>query len=209
MEAHATESRRDRTKEVDRIAAFSDGVFAIAITLLSLQLAIPAAGDLGAALSHLGYGMFSFVLSFLVIGAFWVSHHRLFALIVRWDARLLWLNLFSLFFIVLIPFTTTVIAAHGQSALGVVVYAASLVGAGCANVALAAYALAGHRLCAATVPQAEVRAIIWRNAAAPLVFAASLVLLLTPLEHSYVTVAWVAIPFVQRLVERHYRFQLA
>jgi uncharacterized membrane protein len=208
MEAHATESPRERTREVDRIAAFSDAVFAIAITLLSLQLAVPAAADLGSALTHLGSGLFAFVISFLVIGAFWVAHHRIFALVVRHDARLMWLNLFLLFFIVLIPFTTTVLAEYGGHRLGVLVYAASVIGAGSADVALVAYALVGRRMCAASVPAAEVRLLIWRGATAPIVFAASMLLLLLPVDPSNVTIAWLAIPIVQRLLERHYRFRL-
>jgi uncharacterized membrane protein len=205
MEADAHESRSERAKEVDRIAAFSDGVFAIAITLLSLQLAVPAAKDLGHSLVDLAPNVFAFVLSFLVIGAFWAAHHRLFALVRKHDDRLIWLNMAVLFFIVVIPFTTTVIASHGGSRLGVLVYAFSLVGAGVANVALTAYVLVGRRMCAPSVPDATVRCSLWLAATSPIVFLSSLLLLLLPIAPANVTLAWLTIPVVHRLLKWHYR----
>ena len=50
-----------------------------------------------------------------MIGVYWVAHHRLFAIVVRYDSRLIWLNLLSLFFIVLMPFTTSLVGEHGDS----------------------------------------------------------------------------------------------
>ncbi len=204
MEAGQHETRAEGAKEVDRIAAFSDGVFAIAITLLSLQLAVPAAQDLGHSLTELAPSIFAFVLSFLVIGAFWVAHHRLFALVREHDDRLIWLNMAVLFFIVVIPFTTTVIAAHGGSRLGVLVYAFSLVGAGLANVALNAYVLVGRRLCSPSIPDAKVRYLLWNAATSPIVFVSSTLLLLLPIDPPKVTYAWLAIPIIHRLLKLHF-----
>ena len=205
MEAEQHETRTERAKEVDRIAAFSDGVFAIAITLLSLQLAVPAAKDLGHSLVELAPNIFAFVLSFLVIGAYWAAHHRLFSRVTKHDDRLIWLNLAVLFFIVVIPFTTTVIAAHGGSRLGVLVYAFSLVGAGLANVALTAYVLVGRRLCSTSVPAAAVRCSLWLAATSPIVFLSSMLLLLLPIAPSNVTFAWLAIPIIHRMIKWHFR----
>jgi uncharacterized membrane protein len=102
------EGVRSQEREVARIAAFSDGVFAIAITLLALQLEIPFGDrvDVWAGLRDLWPSFLSFAISFAVIGAYWIAHHRLFSLVERYDRRLLWLNLLALFFIVLMPFTT-------------------------------------------------------------------------------------------------------
>jgi uncharacterized membrane protein len=75
------ESARDQSREVARIAAFSDGVFAIAITLLALQLEVPTGDvDVWAELGRLQPNFLSFAISFAVIGAYWAGHHRLFAL---------------------------------------------------------------------------------------------------------------------------------
>ena len=77
--------------EIDRIIFFSDAVFAIAITLLVIQIAVPSARlhghDLTNALLALGPRYFSFGLSFWVIGRFWFAHHVTFRHVVRWDLR--------------------------------------------------------------------------------------------------------------------------
>jgi uncharacterized membrane protein len=205
MGTPATESIADQSQEVARIAAFSDGVFAIAITLLTLQLEVPRSGDLGQNLIDLGPYFLAFVISFLVIGLYWVAHHRLFAIVVRYDSRLIWLNLLALFFIVLLPFTTSLIAEHGDQPLGVIVYAASLAGAGFANTALAAYALVGRRLCPPSTPTAVVRYYLWRGAVVAIYFTVSLLLLLAPTGTDLVMYSWLGIPVAQRLVGRHYR----
>ncbi|HQF53076.1 MAG TPA: TMEM175 family protein, partial [Thermoleophilia bacterium] len=103
------EPRRDQSREVARITAFSDGVFAIAITLLALPLALPRGDgvEVWAELQRLGPSFRSFCISFVVIGAYWIGHRGIFLLVERSDRRLLWLNLLLLFFIVLLPFTTS------------------------------------------------------------------------------------------------------
>ncbi len=205
METRAAETIVDQSKEVARIAAFSDGVFAIAITLLTLQLQLPKGGTLAQELGGLGPNFFAFVVSFLVIGTYWLAHHRLFAVVVRYDGRLIWLNLFTLFFIVLLPFTSSVIAEHGNQPLAVIVYALSLAGAGFANTAMAAYVLVGRRMCPASTPWAVVGYNLWRGASVATYFCASLLLLLLPGGVSLVTYSWLGIPVVGALLRRHYR----
>ena len=77
-------------RELERVNAFSDGVFAIAITLLVLNIEIPTvAGDeLGSALSELWDDLLAYVIGFAVIGPFWFGHHRLFSRLARSDGRL-------------------------------------------------------------------------------------------------------------------------
>jgi uncharacterized membrane protein len=91
---------------VERIAFFSDAVFAIAMTLLVVQLSVPSgpAGDLGHALRSRGSKSFAFGLTFLVIGQYWLAHHRVFRHIRRYDLGLLWLNLVYLLGIAFLPF---------------------------------------------------------------------------------------------------------
>ena len=188
-----------------RIAAFSDGVFAIAITLLTLQLEIPKGGNLGQELMDLQRNFVAFVISFLVVGVYWVAHHRLFALVARYDMRLIWLNLLMLFFIVLQPFTTSVIAEHGDRPLAVIVYASTLAAAGFANAALAAYALVGRRLCDVSTSSAVVGYNVWRGAVIATYFMASLLILLLPSGTILVTYSWLGIPVVAGLLRRHFR----
>ena len=202
---HPAESARSQEKEVARIAAFSDGVFAIAITLLALQLEIPSGDhvDVWAELQDLWPSFLSFVISFAVIGAYWVAHHRLFSLIERYDRRLIWLNLLSLFFIVLMPFTTSLVGEHGGSDVSVIVYALSVAGAGFANTGMAAYALGGRRLCSDAVDDELVKFHIWRGLVIALTFTVSLALL--PLGPSVVELSWLSLAVTQRIVGHRFR----
>ncbi len=125
------EAKRREGHEIEfsRIVAFSDGVFAIAITLLVLAIDIPdhlQDESLAAALWGQRQDMLAYALSFAVIGRFWVVHHRFFGEVTGFDGRLLALNIFYLAWIVLIPFTSEVLGDHGGEAAAIVLYAANL-----------------------------------------------------------------------------------
>jgi uncharacterized membrane protein len=100
--------------ETARVEAFSDGVFAIAITLLILNLKVPTGpeGHLGAALARQWPTYAAFLISFAFIGIMWVNHHRLFNHIRRSDNRLLFYNLLLLLAVTVVPFPTALLAAH-------------------------------------------------------------------------------------------------
>ena len=105
-----------------RLEAFSDGVFAVAITLLVLNLAVAGPGTLRHRnpplldqLGHLGPAFAAYVLSFFMIGIIWVNHHALIRSIKAVDRTLLFLNLVLLLFVVLIPFATAIVADYGLS----------------------------------------------------------------------------------------------
>ena len=102
------------SNETARIEAFSDGVFAIAITLLILEIKIPQPGavPLGAQLARQWASYVAFFLSFAFIGIMWINHHRLFNHIKRSDNMLLVLNLLLLLGVTAVPFPTAVLAAH-------------------------------------------------------------------------------------------------
>ena len=98
--------------EKGRAEAFSDGVLAVAITLLALDLRVEATGH-GSLVHQLGQTWPSFVayiVSFFVIGVIWVNHHALFSLIDRVDRVLLFENLVLLMFVTTLPFTTSTLA---------------------------------------------------------------------------------------------------
>jgi uncharacterized membrane protein len=104
-------------RSTQRIEAFSDGVFAIAITLLILDLRIPAregsdAASLLNAILGLWPSYFAYVLSFTMIGIYWANHHYLFKLFARTDHGLNLLNLLLLMFIAFLPFPTHVLGTH-------------------------------------------------------------------------------------------------
>jgi len=126
----AAKGREENEVEFARIVAFSDGVFAIAITLLVLDLAIPGGllGDKAVwdAIGDQWENLLAFGISFAVIGRLWIVHHRFFAEVKAFDGRLLALNLLYLGSIVLIPFSSKVLGEYGGTTAGVVVYAINL-----------------------------------------------------------------------------------
>jgi uncharacterized membrane protein len=114
--------------EFDRVAFFSDAVFAIAMTLLVVGIGIPHVSDghLEDALGDKGLEVFSFFLSFVVIGFYWLSHHRFFALLQRVDRRFMELNLLFLAAIAFMPFPTALVGSYGNETSPVVLYAVTL-----------------------------------------------------------------------------------
>jgi uncharacterized membrane protein len=113
--------------ELERLVFFSDAVIAIAITLLVVTLALPEATEnVGDALLDRWPQMLSYVLSFLVIGVFWMAHHRIFRYVRSIDQRLIWLNLLFLMCVAFIPFPTAVLGDHDGSRGAIVFYAAAI-----------------------------------------------------------------------------------
>ena len=88
-----------------RLEAFSDGVIAIIITIMVLELKVPHGADL-AALQPLLPGFLNYVLSFIYVGIYWNNHHHLLHATKRIDGRILWANLHLLFWLSLFPFAT-------------------------------------------------------------------------------------------------------
>ncbi len=114
-----------------RLEAFSDGVFAIAITLLVLDLTVPKGqpdGGLWAALGREWPSYFAYLVSFLVIGIMWVNHHTVFEKVRRVDRAVLFANLALLLFTSVIPFPTRLVAeyltAAGDARVAMAVYSA-------------------------------------------------------------------------------------
>jgi uncharacterized membrane protein len=117
----------------ERMAAFSDGVFAIAITLLVLELHVPTSvppGGLIELAPEFLPRLAGHVITFAILGIYWVGHHNMFLHIKRHDRTLLWLNNLFLLFVAAMPFPTGLIVQHPNDRLAVIVYAGTLVCAG-------------------------------------------------------------------------------
>ena len=113
--------------EVDRLVYFSDAVFAIAITLLALEIRLPYLHDptnreLARALLALLPRLYGFAISFWIIAVYWLAHHRIFRYIRAFDRRLLIINLFFLMWIVVMPFSASLLGQYGSNQLALVVY---------------------------------------------------------------------------------------
>ena len=111
-----------------RLEAFSDGVIAIIITIMVLELAIPHESDL-AALGPLIPTFLSYVLSFINVGIYWNNHHHLFQAVRQVNGSTLWANLYLLFWLSLIPFATAWMGENQFAALPVAIYGVVLLSA--------------------------------------------------------------------------------
>jgi uncharacterized membrane protein len=171
--------------ETTRVEAFSDGVFAIAITLLILEIRVPeevaGGAGLGRALLALWPSYLAFFTSFATIGIMWVNHHRLFTLIRRCDHWLLVANGFLLLWVSFLPFPTAVVARSLTGSAGAARTAAAFFSGTFVVVAVAfnllwRYAAARPHLLDAAVSEASIRAQTRQYAFGPVWYAAALAL---------------------------------
>lgn len=135
-----TRRRYERgTLEFDRVAFFSDAVFAIAMTLLVVGIEVPKLADpaqLGDSLRDLDASILSFFISFIVIGFYWRGHHRFFAILRAVDGGFITMNLVFLAVIAFVPFPTALIGSYEEEAVAFVLYAVTLTAASLALILL-------------------------------------------------------------------------
>lgn len=161
-----------------RLEAFSDGIFAIAITLLILEIHVPHERPLARALLGLWPSYLAFLASFFTIGVMWINHHRLFTLIARSDDALLALNLLLMLGISVVPFPTAVVAAHiaePDARTAVVVLSGWFVFIAVVFNALWRYASGGHRLLEHEVDHTLVHGITRQYALGPLYYVVAMI----------------------------------
>ena len=195
---------------VSRILALSDGLFAIALTLLVIEIAVPpSTGDAGLAAALLGLWprYLAYVVSFVVIARFWVIHHQAFQLIARCDGMLVWLNFLLLMFVAFVPFPTAVLGDHGGAPAAAVLYAVTVSLASAASLGCWWYASGRGRLLRPDVERARVTVLRARGLSGPVFFAVTVpVAAFAPYA---VEVLWIVgfplvrIAFVWFMVGRH------
>jgi len=148
------------TTGTNRLEAFSDGVFAIAATLLVLEIVVRP-GNLGHELVRIWPSYLSYVTSFVVIGIIWINHHHYMQTIERVDRTFLFINLLLLLDVAFIPFPTKLVADYlrrpGERD-AVIAYAATLLAMAVLYTVWWLYARVGRRLIAPEVSDAELRA---------------------------------------------------
>lgn len=169
--------------ETARVEAFSDGVFAIAITLLVLEIKVPSADLTGhgstllPALLRLWPSYLGYIISFVTIGIMWVNHHSMFVLIQRTDRYFLLISVFFLMCIAFLPFPTAVLAEYLPDPKGrevaVAAYSASFVLIALAYNALWWYAVLNGKLMDQKADQEAVRNISKRYLIGPLAYGLS------------------------------------
>jgi TMEM175 potassium channel family protein len=164
-----------------RVETFSDGVFAIAITLLVLTIAVPAPKDYANLASHLVHrwpSLAAYVVSFLVIGIMWLNHHTIFTHLSHIDRAFFYRNLLLLLTVVFIPYPTAVFGealSKGQGAnTAAVFYSVSMTVNACAWAALWLYASLDRRLLKPDFPEAQRRVATILFVAGVLAYAVSI-----------------------------------
>ncbi len=193
-----------------RIEAFSDGVFAIVITLLVFEIKVPqmAMGNVEIALLHelgkLWPKFLSFVLSFVIVGIYWVAHHQLFHVIRRSDRTLLWLNNLFLLTVAFIPFPTALMGDYISAPIAVVPYGVTLITNGLALQLLWWYASRRARLVPNDLGREFIRAVD-RRILLP-VFLYAVAILLSILSARLTLIVYVLVPLTYILpgdMDRH------
>jgi uncharacterized membrane protein len=170
----------------DRAKAFSDGVFAIALTLLILQIKVPSPSQIADEGALRGFLLqqwptyFSYVLSVIIIGHYWVAHHGLFHYIRRSNRMLLWLNILFLLCVTFIPFPAALLSQFSNYRTAVVIYGASLAVAGLVFDLMRAYATYRHRLVDKDLHPQVIRTARRRNLTGPVIYLLGIVVCFIP-----------------------------
>ena len=194
--------------QLERIVFFSDAVFAIAITLLIIEVKVPHLEhtaderEFGIALIRLIPNFVGYFFSFLVIGAYWIGHHKIYGQIVDWNYGLIWRNVLFLMVIAFMPFTTAFFSEYVTHTVPVVLYASAFALAGLLEIVLWRYAI-GKGLTDPAVDRRELDHLTWRMSALPIVGLVAIVIgLIKPM---FAPVAFALIPVVHRVIGLKFR----
>ena len=194
---------RSEGRDPSRLMALSDGIFAFAMTLLVLGLALPSQFDpaqIRTVLGNLRTAFLAYILSFFVIWFYWRGHHQIFRYIVSYDRMLLDLNVVFLLSIAVMPFSTNLLSAAGAQFLTVLVYALNQVAAGSALTLVWVYAARRRRHVDQSMPAEWVAYLAFGGAITPIVFAVSIpIALWNPTWAEY---SWVSLFVLQIAVRR-------
>jgi len=176
------ESRLDF--QIDRLSFFSDGVFAIAITLLIIEIKVPviehASNEaLSHSLSEMSLKFIGFLISFAIVGHYWSVHHRIFGYVKKYNSPLLWVNLGFLCSVVLLPFSSGLLGEYSSDLhlyVPYVVYVINICLTGLMNCWLWLYISNPRKqFLTHTISNARIRLGLYRSLIIPLVFIISLI----------------------------------
>ena len=190
-----------------RMEALSDGIFAFAMTLLVIGLNIP---DKATLVQSTGYAVsllvslrsdfIHYILAFLILGAVWLGHHIQFHSLRIIDRNFVWLNLLTLLFVALLPFSTSFSSDLSEVPIAAVVFEANLFAIGVGMSCQWQYATRGHRLTGPDLDPAYIRAVRRRALILPGV---SLICILVAMAGStWSSAIYITIPLVHGMVNR-------
>lgn len=199
--------------QLDRLILFSDAVFAIAITLMVIELKIPQVegpvtdAAIGEKLLHMIPEFNGFIFSFFIIGIYWTGHHRLFGRLTDYDHKLLWINLLFLFSVVIMPFTSGLYGEYYQPDLMLpnIIYAVNIFLTGIVNAWLIRHIHNPKKELTDTVEEKHIMKQMYaRSYMMP-------ILLLIGLIISYLTIPWIGriapllVPLYLRIIRKIFK----
>jgi uncharacterized membrane protein len=202
---HQSKSMDREYLAFERILFFSDAVFAISITLLVLEMKVPAIqpdfseSQLGYALLQMMPKFVGFLISFFLIGQTWIEHHRICSFLEEYNSGMLWKNLLLLFFVAFLPFATALMSEYYFSRVAICVYASSFAGLGFAKASFWHHAVKKNLL-AKDIDTTQANRISRRVWATPATSLA--VVIATVIEIPYAYCGFSLIPLVAILLDR-------
>jgi uncharacterized membrane protein len=166
----------------NRVEALTDGVFAVAMTLLVLDIKVPeleqslASTDLPYRLLALWPKFLSYAISFVILGVYWVGHHLQLSFIRSADRPLLWINIFFLLWVALVPFSTALLSEYTKHRLAIAVYGGNLIAIGLTLALHWWYATSRRRHVDPDVHPGLVRTAMFRVLMGPLLYLLGIVI---------------------------------
>jgi uncharacterized membrane protein len=186
----------------NRIEALTDGVFAVAMTLLVLDTKVPelrqptGTADLPLKLLALWPKLLSYSVSFIILGVYWVGHHIQLSFIRRADRPLLWINILFLLWVALVPFSTALLGEYPKTQLAIGIYGANLIAIGLTLALHWWYATDESRHVDAAIDRDLVRGAMYRTLMAPFVYLIAIAISFFRVEVSLILYALIPILYV-------------
>lgn len=187
--------------DTDRIETLADGVFAIAMTLLVFAISVPeltgsGVAQLPSSLLNLGPKLLAYVLSFVVLGVFWIGHHNQFFYIRRASRAFLWINILFLMFVAFIPFSAQLLGRYPGQLIAVAVYGFNMICVGLSLYLVWWYASSSHRLVDPDLDPATIRIATIRILSGPVAYAFAIVVSLFSVPAALVVIALVPLLYI-------------
>jgi uncharacterized membrane protein len=199
--------KRSVLMEKNRMESLTDGIFAFAMTLLVMDLILPRDAVItqtsSATLVSLLPAFYHYVLAFFVLGAFWMGHHEQFSRIHHIDKNFLFLNAIGLFFVTLVPFSTSFIGDYSEDVLATCVFESTLMILGLIFCLQWYYSSHNHRLISPEFPESEIRLRTYAGLVVPAISLAAIIITVMGIRSS--TILYTLSPLVTYAVERGFR----
>ncbi|MFA6224836.1 MAG: TMEM175 family protein [Methanoregula sp.] len=193
-----------------RLEALSDGIFAFAMTLLVIGLNLPDKATIVQSnvfalhfILALYSDFFHYVIAFLILGAFWLSQHQQFHSVRVPDKMFIWINLVTLMFVALLPFSTSFSGDFSGASLGAIVFEANLFAIGMGISCQWWYATNNCRLTESTLKPAYIRGVLIGNLVVPTV--SVICILFASTGALWSTALYMTLPLVDYAVDRYFR----